>query len=38
MKNARSSAMATLLYDSMGNHYILIAGGVSAEKKHMKSC
>lgn len=30
--------MATILYDKMGKHYILIAGGVGADRKHTKYC
>jgi len=38
MSVARSSAMATILYDKSGNHYILIAGGMGNDKRHLKFC
>jgi hypothetical protein len=38
MSRARSSAMITSLQDKSGNTYILIAGGVGDDRKHMKHC
>lgn len=34
----RSSVMATLLYNKSGDPYILIAGGVGPNKRHIKDC